>query len=276
MATELIIYADESESRGRYYSNFFGGALVSSAELAHVTERLTSVKKGQNLHAEIKWTKVTQNYLEKYKAVMDAFFDLVQESRIKVRIMFTANRHVAQDLTAEQRESKYFLLYYQFLKHAFGLQYATPKGTPVRCRFYLDGLPDTRERIAQFKGFLKGLERTSTLRGHIVVDPEQITDVRSHDHVVMQCLDIVLGAMHFRLNNKHLEKPPGRRTRGKRTIAKEKLYKHINKRIRAIYPNFNIGITIGGGTGAGRWLHLYRHWQFVPRNFEYDAQYEKP
>lgn len=273
---ELIIYADESESRGRYFSNFFGGALVSSTDLAHVTERLAFAKREQNLHGEIKWIKVTQNYLEKYKAVMDAFFDLVQESRIKVRIMFTANRHVPQDLTAEQRQNKYFLLYYQFLKHAFGLQYATAKGKPIRCRFYLDALPDTRERVAQFKGFLKGLERTSTLRGHIEVAPEQIADVRSHDHVVMQCLDVVLGAMHFRLNNKHEDKPPGQRTRGKRTIAKDKLYRHINRRIRAMYPNFNVGITTGGGAGSGRWLHPYRHWQFVPRNFEYDGRYEKP
>ena len=39
--------------------------------------------------------------------------------------------------------------------------------------------------------------------------------------------------MAFRLNDKHKIKPPGQRTRGKRTIAKERLYKHISQRIRA-------------------------------------------
>jgi len=276
MAKELIIYADESESRGRYYSNFYGGALVSSADLRYVVERLESAKRDQNLHQEIKWVKVTRNYLEKYKAVMDVFFDLVRESRIKVRIMFTSNRHVPQGLSARQRDEKYFLLYYQFLKHAFGLQYATPAGKPVRCRFYLDDLPDTREKVAQFKGFIKGLESTSTLYGHILVDPDQITDVKSHNHVIMQCLDVVLGAIHFRLNDKHKQKQAGKRNRGKRTIAKEKLYKHLNRRIRDIYPNFNIGITTGGGRGEKRWLHPYRHWQFVPKKYEYNGNYEKP
>ena len=39
----------------------------------------------------------------------------------------------------------------------------------------------------------------------------------------MQCLDIVLGAMAFRLNDMHKEKRPDTNRRGKRTIAKEKL-----------------------------------------------------
>ena len=276
MAKELIIYSDESERRGKYFSDFFGGALVTSSDLEEVKLHLELAKHEQHLYQEIKWTKVTKTYLDKYRAVMNAFFDLVAVSKVKVRIMFTANRHVPQDLRADQRENKYFLLYYQFLKHAFGLQYAAPQGTAIRCRFYLDDLPDTREKVAQFKAFLKGLETTTTLRGRVVVDPEQVAEVTSHDHVILQCLDVVLGAMHFRLNDKHKQKPQGQRTRGKRTIAKEKLYRHINARIRAIYPNFNIGITTGDGWGENRWKHPYRHWQFVPRNHQYDGSYEKP
>ncbi len=63
-----------------------------------------------------------------------------------------------------------------------------------------------------------------------------------------------LGAMAFRLNDKHLVKPPGQVRRGKRTIAKEKLYKHILGRIRQLYPNFNIGESTGmQGDRANRW-----------------------
>ncbi len=276
MAKELIIYADESESRGKYYSNFFGGALVSSTDLSQIQRNLESAKHEQNLHKEIKWTKVTKSYLEKYKAVMDVFFDLVQESKIKVRIMFTSNQYVPLNLTIDQRKNKYFLLYYQFLKHAFGFQYAATKGSPVRCRFYLDDMPDTRENIAQFKGFLKGLERTTELRGQIIVDPEQIAEVASHNHVILQCLDVVLGAIHFRLNDKHKIKPQDKHHRGKRTIAKHELYKHINARIRKIYPHFNIGITTGGGRGENRWKHPYRHWLFVPKTHQYDGRFTKP
>ena len=75
--------------------------------------------------------------------------------------------------------------------------------------------------------------------------------------------------MAFRLNDMHKVKPPGERTRGKRTIAKEKVYKHISQRIRDIYPNFNIGITRGKeGDSRNYWNHPYRHWSFKPKEFE--------
>lgn len=75
--------------------------------------------------------------------------------------------------------------------------------------------------------------------------------------------------MAFRLNEMHKEKPEGQRRRGKRTRAKEALYKHINKRIRAIYPRFNIGVSTGtDGLAMNRWLHPYRHWNFLPSDYE--------
>jgi hypothetical protein len=87
----------------------------------------------------------------------------------------------------------------------------------------------------------------------------------------MQCLDVVLGAMCFRLNDKHLEKLPGRRRRGKRTVAKEKLYKFLLSRIRQIYPGFNIGESTGkGGDWSSLWTHPYRHWKFIPKDHEID------
>ena len=89
--------------------------------------------------------------------------------------------------------------------------------------------------------------------------------------MLLQCLDVVLGAMAFRLNDKHREKPPGKQRRGKRTIAKEKLYKHIRADL-PIYPNFNISETTGkGGDWANLWLHPYRHWKFVPAEHEIDS-----
>ena len=103
---------------------------------------------------------------------------------------------------------------------------------------------------------------------NIFIRKEDIVEIVSHNHVVLQCMDIIMGAMQFRLNDKHLEKPSGQRRRGKKTIAKEKLYKHINKLIREIYPNFNIGISTGGNLYE-RWEHPYRHWNFTPSEFKF-------
>src|SRR5690606_12399005 len=125
-------------------------------------------------------------------------------------------------------------------------------------------LPDTLAKRQQFKEYIKGLENVRKFQlARIKIRKEDITEVDSRDHILLQCLDIVLGCMAFRLNNMHTVKPEGSRRRGKRTIAKEKLYKHISKHIREIYPGFNIGISTGTGELADRWNHSYRHWRFV-------------
>jgi hypothetical protein len=224
-------------------------------------------------YKEIKWQKVTSNYLGKYKSMINVFFDLVEKERIKIRIMFTQNRNVPTGLGEYHHEHEYFLLYYQFIKHAFGLRYANPGSqTSKELRIYLDRLPDTKEKAALFKSHPTSLSKSKNFRDAKINVPEnQIAEVKSHEHILLQMVDIVLGSMQFRLNDKHKNKPEGSWRRGKRTIAKENLYKLINKRIQKIYPNFNIGITTGtDGDRSNHWKHPYRHWKFVPSNYEQD------
>jgi len=270
MALEYLIYADESEKKGTRYSNFYGGVLVRSTDLRGVVDRLEARKAELGLGAEVKWIKVTSQYLDRYLALLTTFMDMVVEDRVKVRIMFTDNSFVPRGLTPYHYDWQYHLLYYQFIKHAFGLQFSNEGDLPeVRVRVYLDELPATRDRNVAFKGHLASLSRQAQFRrAGIVIDPEQIAEVHSHEHVLMQCLDVVLGSMQAKLNNKFAAQP-GQRRRGNRTIAKEKLYRHINRAIREIYPGFNIGITTGmQGDGANRWRHSYRHWVFVPKGAE--------
>ena len=201
---------------------------------------------------------------------MDVFFDLVAAGDVKVRIMFSQNMYAARNLTDEQKVQGFFILYYQFIKHAFGFLHHPIGREPTRIRLLLDQLPDTKEKAERFRGFLCGLSSNPEFRAaKLMIEKENISDVSSHDHPVLQCLDVVLGAMQFRLNDMHKEKPAGKWRRGKRTRAKEALYDHINKRIRAIYPHFNIGVSTGtNGSLSNRWLHPYRHWNFLPSEFE--------
>ncbi|MCB0075912.1 MAG: DUF3800 domain-containing protein [Anaerolineales bacterium] len=267
MEHEYFIYADESVQEGEYFSDFYGGALVSSAHLREVVDRLGKVKLENNFRHEVKWQRVTANYLQKYMEIMDEFFYLVAEDKIKVRIMFSQNRNLPIGLSSKQRDKRYHLLYYQFIKHAFGLEYAT-HDHDVGLRIYLDKMPDTEEANRQFKSHLVALQKSPQFqRARLIFRSDQIAEVDSRDHLVLQYVDIVLGAMQFRLNKLHLARPEGQRRRGKRTRAKEQLYKHIYKRICTIYPNFNIGISTGQqGDKANPWRHPYRHWLFVPRN----------
>ena len=133
----------------------------------------------------------------------------------------------------------------------------------------MDQLPDTKEKCEKFKAYVRNIPDIhdfEDVHNRLHIREGDVADVCSHKHILLQCTDIVLGAMYFRLNGLHLEKPEGARVRGKRTIAKEKLYKHINSRIREILSNFNIGISTGArGYDNPAWNLPYSHWKFVPR-----------
>lgn len=277
MSKELIIYCDESQKYDRFFSNFYGGALISSENLQYVTKTLENKKIELNLNGEIKWTKITENYSHKYIEILQCFFDLISRDLIKVRIMFTKNEHIAEGLTDYHHEHQYYLLYYQFIKHAFGLQYAEVSETKTNIRVYLDEFPDTVKKQVQFKSYLANLSKDKIFRKKgLIFNAENITHVKSHDHVILQCVDIVLGAIWFRLNDHHKDIPAGKKRRGKRAIAKEKAYKHISKLIRTINPTFNIGLTTSTKMNIRNiWIQSYRHWLFIPKNFSRDKEKSK-
>jgi hypothetical protein len=269
---EYILFCDESDRHGKYYSNFYGGVLVGASQYQRVTNRLNEKKAALHFYGEVKWEKVTERYLEKYQELIRLFFEELAQGHLRVRIMFRQNATRPQSLSRAQVDLEYFLLYYQFIKHGFGLEHS---GEDLRLRLYFDTFPDTAERSEQFKGFLLGLTKTTKWRA-IDIKHEDITEVRSHDHVLLQCLDIVLGSMAFRLNDKHKEKLPGSRRRGKRTVAKEKLYKTILAEIRKIHPGFNVGVSTKRYTIAQTWEDPYLHWRFVPTQATFDSTLVKP
>ena len=68
---------------------------VRKKEILYEPRKELSEEKKQelNLFGEIKWTKVTANYLNKYLEMMDLYFKFIKEGKIKVRIMFQATEH---------------------------------------------------------------------------------------------------------------------------------------------------------------------------------------
>lgn len=266
MSREYVIYTDESSKTGRCFANFYGGALIRSDDLEYVKEHLRAQAARLGLGAEVKWQKVSEGYLDRYLAMMDTFFDLVSCDLVKIRIMLTQTRYVPV-LTPYHREHQYHLLYYQFLKYAFGLRYSNPDADEVTLRLYMDRLPDSREKNSLFKQHLQGLQRCAEFQSAwITVPQDQIAEINSHDHLPLQCLDVVLGAMQFRLNEPRRDDPENPVAPGKKTVAKATLHEHICARIRQIHPEFVIGATTRRTGGDGdRWRHPYRHWLFIPR-----------
>lgn len=276
MSKEYFLWCHESIKKGEFYSNFYGGVLIQSKDLVYVNNVLTKVVNKLKITEEIKWGKVDAVKLPAFEALINTFFTLVKKNKIKVRIMFRQNAKVAKGLTEEHLSTEYFILYYQFIKHIFGFQHSNKTNRNIHLRIHFDDLPDTISKAQQFKDYIKGLERSKAFsNAKIKIRKDDIVEVDSKQHLPLQFLDVVLGAIQFRLNNKHKEKPLGKKRRGKKTIAKEKLYKHINKKIRETRKGFNVGVSTGAATLEERWLHSYRHWSFVPKDFEIDESLYK-
>jgi hypothetical protein len=263
----FYLYCDESIKKGKYYSNFYGGALVNAKDFELITDVLEEKRINLIKTSELKWQKIDKINYKTYIDAIDTFFDFIQAGKIKIRIMFTNNRFTNPNLNDRHLENEFLLLYYQFIKHTFGFRFLN-SNDENHIEIFLDNIPDNEANNKRFKEYIYGIQYLPDfINANIKISRNQISEVDSKNHIVMQYLDVVLGAMALKLNKMLSLKDPITNKRGKRTIAKEKVYKHINSRVRLIYPNFNIGITT---SLQGKFENLfempYRHWEFKGKN----------
>lgn len=176
---DYLIYCDESLSKGQFFSHFYGGALVRSKDYAEVKEALDAKKYELNLLGEIKWTKVSANYLEKYKEIMNLYFKFIKEGKIKIRIMFQATDQIVHERSDAMQ---YHILYYQFIKHAFGLPYKDEySDEAVHLKLFFDEIPDTKEQNDDFKAHLCYLQELQQFKkANIKIQHDDISEIDSH------------------------------------------------------------------------------------------------
>lgn len=251
------------------------GALAKISDVQAIEKALNDKKKELNLKGEIKWTKVTGNYLDKYIDMINLFFSFIKSGKIKVRIMFVQNAFVSDGLTKEHTDNEYNILYYFFLKSAFGLKYSnpTPFKNKINFSMYLDDLPCSENQKNSLKNSLYRYNHELKQEN---IEITEIVEIDSKKHVIQQCMDIILGSMNFKLNGFNELKDSETGKRSKRTIAKNKLYKVINANIREIRKGFNVGVSTGiDGDTSNYWKHLYRHWNFISAYSHFDKSLTK-
>ncbi len=270
----IFIWLDESDRHGEFYSNFYGGILVSSKHHREVMERMRSIVIEVGINDEIKWQKVNEYHYEKYMRVVDELFDLAKEGKLKIRIFFRHNQFTASRLTPEEKKADYQMLYYQFIKFAFGLPYADEELDSMT--LFIDEIPLRQSERDEFLSHIRGMANDPVLKSKgLTIADDGIVEVNSKQHLPLQFMDVILGAICFKLNEKDKLKTEGENKIGKRTLVKLKLYKHINARIREIYPNFNIGVTTPIRLPSDSWTQVYRHWSFIPKYHTRDTSRTK-
>jgi len=225
---EYIIFCDESEKEGPKFSNFYGGAIIEFKKFENINRQLKNLIKELNLN-EIKRQKVSINYLEKYKQMLNKFFDFVKAGDIKVRIIFSQTNKL--DQTKEFKRFRYSKFYYMFIKYAFGLSYLPETGNILR--LYFDQLPTNKPDSLEFKEHIKNLQYTKPLRKKIKITSDNIVDVDSKEHPIIQCVDLITGVIEYYAN--WFE--PGQ-TLSNRGKAKIELYELIHQRVEEINPSY--------------------------------------
>lgn len=275
MKSKYIIYCDESEASGNHCSNFYGGVLIDSDNHDKIEDALNKKKNELGIPYEMKWSSFAARDINHYKDLMDCFFSFIKSNEIKFRIMFTQNIYQPTNLTRYHHQHRYFILYYHFIKEAFGLRYANPGSIHINFDMLKIGTNDKKKK---FFNFITNLSNTEEFKNSgITISNSDIKEVVSKDNIIMQCTDIILGAIQSKLNGK-LENDDEHKyqRRGKKTKTKEELYKHINARIREVRPRFNIGNTTSpDGNLENIYRQAYRHWKFIPKDNELDLSRSK-
>lgn len=157
----LNIYCDESTPKGEFYSRFYGGAVIKEQNRVYIEDRIMHKKEDTKLNGELKWTKVNAYNLDDYIQVVDEFFDLLHANLVKMRVMFSQNIYQVGHLEYDSNEA-YLKLYYQFIKHAFGLSHCNPLADKdISVAVLLDEVPEKESNFIEFKKRVANLTNDS-------------------------------------------------------------------------------------------------------------------
>ena len=70
-----ILYCDESEDKGAFYSDFYGGASIEASRREGLEAVLIEAKSSK-LQGELKWTKISEYNEKDYCVFIDKFLNL--------------------------------------------------------------------------------------------------------------------------------------------------------------------------------------------------------
>ncbi len=163
MAQIFEVYADEawthsaaaSCEENRYW-RFFGGVFGSHGAMDHLEKKLRQVSQTHGLKKEVGWKNIFSGNIDCYKLLVECFFDHLHSTDIKYRQIFLDRKyiHVPYDGASSAAVEVQFKLYYQFLKHSFGLSHIPHQGAEVR--FILDN-HSHQQHMDKLRSFVESL-----------------------------------------------------------------------------------------------------------------------
>lgn len=177
------IYCDESCHLENDNKPFMFLGSVSSAynQVKRHTDRINELKKKHNFYAEIKWSSVSKSKLRFYLELIEYFFD----TDLQFRAIGVDKSKINNEGYNQSYDEFYYKMYYQLLNHKINSLYSY--------NVYLD-IKDTLSayKVNKLKDVL------NTKYGVF----RNVQNIRSHESIIMQLTDFLMGAISYLHNNK--------------------------------------------------------------------------
>jgi hypothetical protein len=284
MSRNYEICADEAWTHGgtplnRYWC-FFGGIFGLESDLSKLEAALERIVQKHHHKIEVKWGNISKQSEPVYIELIDEFFSHLATKDIKCRQLFLDRMHVyvpARNETKKSALDTQYRVYYQFLKHHFGLKYLPRAQDSFDTVFIRLDEHSSQQHKAELKAFAEKLPQflaRTDLHFHV-------SFVESKMHMRMQICDLIMGAAGSHGNKMHLKRRAQARGMTDRQKLKLRIEKYIYEKLKAIVMSqrhshaFNWFETTGtDGNLESRYIHKIRIWKFIPKNHRIDRGWQ--
>lgn len=250
-----------------------------STELDRLDTALRAVIAKHGIKGEAKWNKLSAANLNCYKELVDTLMSHMKVDGIKYRQMFLDRSYVWKPLPGEPNPKDLdtqFKLYYQYIKHHFGIQYLPfdKSGTRILVRLDNHSSQAHKDQLVDFAEKLPlWLDRADLT--------VQVTFINSAKSPRLQICDILMGAAGSHGNKMQLKRKPGHKGMTPKQKLRHELCKHVYEALKRLDHEtrgsraFNWFESTGhDGDIANRFHHILRIWKFVPDNCVIDRGWQ--
>lgn len=279
------IFADEAWTHSapplRRYWCFLGGVFGSMADLDRLDKGLKQVKSRFGYRAEAKWAKITLDNLSCYKALVDCFFDHLENHELRYRQLFLDRSYVHYESYLANPEDMYgleiqFKLYYQMFKHLFDLRYMPKASGGIKIYLRLDDHSSQKhkDKLEEFVVELPAILERPDIQ--ILV-----SYVNSSLNDRVQICDLLMGAAGSHGNKMQSIRAAGKRGMTPKQKVRDEFCKYVYNKLKNLNckdrrkNGFNWFESTGGApTPKERYKHKIRIWKFIPKKYLKDKGWE--
>lgn len=114
------IYCDESrQTKDRFM--VIGGIIIPQENVDAFNQTMEKFRQEENMWAELKWSKVTNQKLSSYLRFVDYFFEQNKTDKLHFHAVIVDNHHVNyKKLGQGDREAGFYKFYHELLLQSFG------------------------------------------------------------------------------------------------------------------------------------------------------------